>query len=169
MSEPSTNPMRQALRALTHGVYVLSVAADDVDDFLVVSLAMQCSVEPPRIAFALSTNARILTSIREARGGAFSILGERDAIVARRYGAPGGVRNIPKNPERTSAGHPIPPELSFWLEFSIVQEIAAGDHILFVADVTGAGKSLPPDTSGDDQSTSFTPLTLARSGFPYAG
>jgi flavin reductase (DIM6/NTAB) family NADH-FMN oxidoreductase RutF len=164
MSEVSKDPLRRSLRALTHGVYVLSTshASSDAgsDDFLIVSLATQCSVEPPRVALALSVNARILSPFRSANGGVLSILAGSDIAAVRRYGAPGGVRHPPTDCARGTNGHPVPPEASFAIELQIVSEQAVGDHVLFVCDATGA-------TARAD--TSFAPLTLQSSGFPYAG
>ena len=205
MSELSKDPVRVALRALTHGVYVLSVALQDeteaerkstpVDDYLIVALVMQCSVEPPRIAFALSPNARILQALRSANGAVLSTLDETQLAAVRRYGAPGGVRRTPVNPARSSRGHPVPPEASHWLSLRTLTETNAGDHLLFVADVTdaavrsvlaaprmptdmnaGSTSAMLPEPTGETSAHSratsvnaFAPLTLASTGFPYAG
>lgn len=152
--------MRRALRALTHGVYVLSVQADNHDNYVVLSLVMQCSVQPPRIALALATNARILTAFRSAGGGALSILDASERTAVRRYGAPGGMRHRLPDVARTTHDHPVPPEASFVLTLEIFNEQLVGDHVMFVADVIDASASAAAE---------FTPLTLANSGFPYAG
>ncbi|MEP6762820.1 MAG: flavin reductase family protein [Gemmatimonadaceae bacterium] len=176
MSELSTSPARVALRALTHGVYVLSVSDGQMDDYLIVSLAMQCSVEPPRIAFALSPNARIVSALRAANGALLSTLDVSQKPAVRRYGAPGGVRQMPADAKRSTAGHPIPPEASHWLQLKTFMEVSVGDHLLFVADVTDAGvtgvgvaSENSGDSGADGSSGSFTPLTLMNSAFPYAG
>lgn len=152
--------MRQALRALTHGVYVLGVHHENRDDYLIVSLVTQCSIEPPRVALALSAAARVISSFRNACGGSLSILDASQLAAVRRYGAPGGVRHAPHPVARTSNHHPIPPEASFVLTLSINHEHPVGDHVLFVADVIDASASAPPD---------FKALTLVATGFPYAG
>lgn len=190
MSEPSVNAMRQTLRSMSTGVYILSVHAENADEYLVVSLAMQCSVAPPRIAFALTPSARIVAALRNARSGVLTVLGDGDLAAIRRYGAPGGVRNMPANPARTTDGHPIPPEARRWLTLALVDETVVGDHVLFVASVTGAGirermesgadavseasaqHSSPDSPAVTDAARSgdtFRPLTLAATGFPYAG
>lgn len=160
MTEVSRNPMRRALRALTHGVYVLGVRHAEQDDFLVVSLVTQCSVEPPRVAIALSANARILQAFRDSHGGALSILDVTQRAAVRRYGAPGGVRHLPDNVTRTVQQHPAAPEASFVLALTVYGEQVAGDHVLFIADVLDATALA---------SAEFNPLTLADTGFPYAG
>ncbi|MBC8089150.1 MAG: flavin reductase [Phycisphaerae bacterium] len=159
MSEPSTNPMRRALRAMTHGVYVLSVSHAQRDEYIVVALAMQCSVEPPRVAFSVSNSSRILGVLRAAGGGVLSVLDASQRVAVRRYGTPGGVRNASSEVSRSEHGHPIAPEGAFWMQLQVHTEIAAGDHVLFVADVLQAGTN----------SDAFDPLTLAASKFPYAG
>ena len=176
MSELSTDPTRVALRALTHGVYVLSVSVGQSDDYLIVSLVMQCSVEPPRIAFALSPNARIVSMLRAANGALLSTLDMSQKPAVRRYGAPGGVRQMPVEVKRSSGGHPIPPEASHWLQLQIFMEVSVGDHLLFVADVTDAGNAgvekttdSNNDSAADKSAVKFTPLTVQNSGFPYAG
>lgn len=176
MSELSTNPTRVALRALTHGVYVLSVSDGQSDDYLVVSLAMQCSVEPPRIAFALSPNARIVPMLRAANGALLSTLDISQKAAVRRYGAPGGVRQMPVAAKRSNGGHPVPPEANHWLQFQTFMEVSVGDHLLFVADVTDAENSgiektteSNHDSAVDKSAVKFEPLTLQNSGFPYAG
>ncbi|MEP6781797.1 MAG: flavin reductase family protein [Gemmatimonadaceae bacterium] len=176
MSEQSTDPTRVALRALTHGVYVLSVSDGQRDDYLIVSLAMQCSVEPPRVAFAVSPNARIVSTLRAANGALLSTLDMSQKPAVRRYGAPGGVRQVPVDAKRSSGGHPIPPEARHWLQLQTFMEVSVGDHLLFVADVTDAGISgveKTPDSNNDsaaaESAEKFEPLTLQNSGFPYAG
>lgn len=162
MSELSSDPTRRALRALTHGVYVLSTHHATADDFLIVSLVMQCSVEPPRVAVAISTNARILQSFCASHRGVLSVLDNGQLAAIRRYGTPGGVRHAPHDARRTAHQILIPPEASFWLELEIHTEQSDADHVLFVANVIGAGVA----ASGESP---FTPLTLANTGFPYAG
>lgn len=164
MSEPSSDPTRRALRALTHGVYVLSTHHNGTDEFLIVSLAMQASVEPPRIAFAISTNARILDSIRESKRSVLGVLATGNTAAIRRYGTPGGVRHAPTDSARTTSQIIIPPEASFWLELDVHAEAnteSVADHVLFVANVIGAGVA--------STNLPFVPLTLADTGFPYAG
>jgi flavin reductase (DIM6/NTAB) family NADH-FMN oxidoreductase RutF len=153
--------MRRALRALTHGVYVLTVRTGEKDEYLIVSLVMQCSVEPPRVAIALASGARVLRSFRAHGGGVLAILDATQQAAVRRYGTPGGVRHAPADVSRTLTGHPIPPESAFWMGVSIVDELPSGDHVVFVANVVEAGVL--------DAAATFTPYTLAGSGFPYAG
>jgi flavin reductase (DIM6/NTAB) family NADH-FMN oxidoreductase RutF len=143
-------------------VYVLSTYHAESDDFLIISLAMQCSVEPPRVAAAISTNARILQSFRQSHRGVLSVLNGDQIAAVRRYGTPGGVRQTPNDARRTAHQILIPPEASFWLELEIHTEQSDADHVLFVANVIGAGVAA---TGGSP----FTPLTLANTGFPYAG
>lgn len=178
MSEPSANPMRRALRAMTHGVYVLSLRHDGHDDYLVVALAMQCSVQPPRIAFALAHGARVLPALRAVGSAAFSVLGVNDVAAVRRYGVPGGVKQLPLTVVHTAEGHPVPPEARYWMRVRTASETSAGDHVLFVADVvdaTVAGEASRDASDGAvaasdvPASPPFVPLTLAATGFPYAG
>ena len=170
MSELSTNPTRRALRALTHGVYVLSVQHDHQDAFLVVSLVMQCSVEPPRIAMALAHGARILPALVAAKGGVLGVLDASQKAAVRRYGAPGGVRNPPHAAQRTAQQHAIPPEVAFWMELSVVSTTNVGDHTLVIADVTSAGVTGRLSVSdAPSDAVSFVPMILAASAFPYAG
>jgi len=163
VSEPSANPMRQALRAMTHGVYVLSVRHAEHDEYIIVALAMQCSVEPPRVALAVSHNARILEPLLSAGGAVFSVLSVHQVAAIRRYGTPGGVRHRLTERNRSANGHPIPPEGSFWMELRIVSESDGGDHRVLIADVIDAGANASEKAEG------FEPLTLAASKLPYGG
>lgn len=155
--------MRRALRAMTHGMYVLSVRSErqgeQIDEHIVLALAMQCSVEPPRVAFAVSNNSRILGSLHDAGSAVLSILDAGQAAAVRRYGTPGGVRHASTEFARSALGHPIPPEGAFWMELSIVSEIGGGDHAVFLGEVIAAGAN----------ADAFEPLTLAASKFPYGG
>ncbi|MGV3708203.1 MAG: flavin reductase family protein [Gemmatimonas sp.] len=160
MSEVSKSPLRRSLRALTHGIYVLSASHDGADEYVVLSLVSQCSVEPPRVALALSVNARMLRTFRAAGSGVLGILGAGDIPAVRRYGAPGGMRHAPSEVVHTANGHPVPAEARFALELVIASEHLVGDHVLFVCDATGA------TAFGDEP---FVPFTLAASGLPYAG
>ena len=175
MSELSRDPMRQSLRALTHGVYVLSTRAEQLDTYLIVSLAMQCSVQPPRIAFALTPNARIAAAIRFAGGGIISVLNASQLAAVRRYGAPGSVKHAPPSPERDASGFSIPPEASYAISFRLAQEFAVGDHTMFIVDAVAA-RVMHPDALApallDTQSTRaqpFAAMILTATGFPYAG
>ena len=159
MSEPSTNPMRRALRAMTHGMYVLSVRHEQHDEYVIVALAMQCSVEPPRIALSVSNNSRILNALRAAGGGVLAVLDTAQTGAVRRYGTPGGVRNASVDVTRSTHSHPIPPECSCWMDLRVTGQMDGGDHVIFVTDVVAAGANAEV----------FQPLTLADSQFPYAG
>jgi flavin reductase (DIM6/NTAB) family NADH-FMN oxidoreductase RutF len=171
VSEPSRDPVRRVLRALTHGVYVLGVnggqqAEGPRDDYVIVSLVMQCSVEPARVAFALALRSRVLATVRQARGCTLALLDVAQRAAVKRYGAPGGVRGAPEAPHRSAmGGHPVAPEGAGWLALSMVQELAVGDHVLVVADVVEAGGAI---TLGDVP-PSFAAMTLGASGLPYAG
>ena len=162
MSELSADPTRRALRAITHGVYVLSCHHNGSDDFLIVSLVMQTSVEPPRVAMAISNNARILQLFRDSGHGVLSVLAAGDIAAVRRYGTPGGVRHAPVDAARSGGNIAIPPEAAYWLELRIHTEQSDADHVLFVANVIGAGVTAAGDSP-------FVPLTLANTGYPYAG
>ena len=177
MSELSNDPMRLALRAMTHGVYVLSLRHDDTDDYLIISLATQCSVQPPRIAFAVANESRILFALRSTASGVFSVLDTSQLAAVRRYGAPGGVKHVPDAPRRTvtpgAMGHPVPPEASHSIVFRIHGEVHGGDHVLFIADVVRAmplhDEAASSGNAQRDGLQSRAPLTLRATGFPYAG
>jgi flavin reductase (DIM6/NTAB) family NADH-FMN oxidoreductase RutF len=179
MSEISRHPVRRTLRAMTHGVYVLSAHHHGHDAYIVISLAMQCSVQPPRITFAVTPGARVVAALRGANGGVLSVLDASQTAAVRRYGAPGGVKHPPERPERDASGHPVPGEASHWMSFTVAQEMSVGDHLLFVADVThaavrnperGANNALAGDVVGGGEAQKpLAPMILGNTGFPYAG
>ena len=123
---------------------------------------MQSSFEPPMLALAVEGDSHTCQVIRASGAFAVSVYESGQRELAGRLG-----RTFAKHPEKLEAdkwqpgpatGSPVLVAALGWVECRVQSSTTSGDHILFVAEVVGAG-----------QNREGTPLTLKEAGFKYSG
>lgn len=138
--------LRDVMRRVPAGVAVVTVDHDGERLGLTVSSLVSLSLAPPLVGLALGRHAALHEILRGA--GAFAVtylpFGERGQRLAAHFarGVPPiamwhGIELRPGRP--TGDGHP--PQLAAaagWLDCRVVGEHEAGDHTLFIAEVTAA-------------------------------
>lgn len=165
MHEHDSNAhVRQAIRTLQYGLYVLTCGAGKNARAASVTWVTQVSMHPRRVAVAVRRDSHIYVALREAGAFALNVVGEGDRGLASaffRYIEPADSRfkdYVFEAGELTGA--PLLLDAIAWLECRVVEEAnSGGDHGLFVADVL-AGAVRRPDTPA---------MSLAATGWSYGG
>jgi flavin reductase (DIM6/NTAB) family NADH-FMN oxidoreductase RutF len=143
---PIPDHMKQVLAKpigrLPSGVYILTAAKGDHHMAMLASWVQQASFDPPCISVAMAKDRPILPVIRETSRLALSILPANDTALMKKY-----ARGIPPGDDpfagvtitTTPAGLRAFDTALAWLECKLVKECEfGGDHLLLVAEVTGA-------------------------------
>lgn len=152
---------RTVLRMFTYGLYALTVPDKATGHAATVNWVTQTSFEPPMLAISVEKNSRSIGLMREH--GVFAInvyRGDQKDLagqLGRRYtNRPDKFNGVPWNTDVTGA--PLLANALGYLECKVTAEADAGDSVVFVAEVVGAGVR-----------SNETPLTMASAGFRHAG
>ena len=102
------------------------------------SWIQQASFDPPLVTIAVKTGRPILDLIRTSKGFAVSLLGEDSNLLVGLF-AKGDAEALTKVKHTPSpAGHPVLRDAVAWLDCALRQDVATGDHVLCVGEVTAA-------------------------------
>jgi len=124
------------------GVYILTAASGDHHMAMLASWVQQASFDPPCLSIAVAKDRPILEVIRESGRVALSVLPEKDTTLMKKYArgigpaedAFAGVTIV-----TTPGGLRAMDAALAWLECKVVKECDfGGDHLVVVAEVTGA-------------------------------
>jgi flavin reductase (DIM6/NTAB) family NADH-FMN oxidoreductase RutF len=140
---PDGDDLRAVFRRVPAGVGVVTVDHDGERLGLTVSAIVSLSLDPPLVGVAVARKAAMHEILRGA--GAFAVgflaAGDEGARLAAHFarGVPPIAmwHRIALRPGRDG----LPPQLATaagWLDCRTIAEHAAGDHTLFVAEVTAA-------------------------------
>ncbi len=153
---------KHVLRSLTNGLYALGVRGPAAAAHVtLVSWLTQVSVEPPLVAVAIRRESKTLDLVRWSSAFGVSVLARGSEALASRLG-----RSSSEAPEKLSGvelragpalGVPLLATSVGWLECRVVDQLSAGDHVVFLAEVIEAGV-------GDGE-----PLGAAEVGWRYGG
>jgi len=128
--------LRGLMRYVPHPVAVLSVEHERDRMGVTVSSLVSLSLEPPLVGVSIGKQASVYEILRNAGAFTVSILGDRQADLARRFasGNPpivhwAGVETLDGTHAPRLAG------ALGWLEATTLAEHDAGDHTFFVARV----------------------------------
>ena len=96
--------IKNAMSAITHGVYVLGVHTPEKDNLMTAAWLCQVSSAPPTLAVAVSSKHLTTQLISQAGGFAVSVLSEEQRETALRNGSLAGTATSfwtrPQCPER---------------------------------------------------------------------
>lgn len=153
---------RTVMRSFTYGMYVVGVRAGDTSNVFTANWITQVAFEPPTVAISVEHDAFSLDLIRASGVFAISVLRADQKEVAMTLG-----RAYRKTPEKVDAyplesapsGCPTLPSAIGYVDCQVTGEMPAGDHVVFLAEVTSVGQFGEP---GD-------PLVMRAAGFKYAG
>jgi flavin reductase (DIM6/NTAB) family NADH-FMN oxidoreductase RutF len=134
VSDPGAD-QRALFRRWPAGVAVVVAEAAGRRAGLTVSSLLSLSLEPPLVAIALSRSASLYEVLREADGWAVSILAADQGHLAQHF-----ARNVPPIAlwNRVEVREDEPRLLAAaagWILASTVDEVAGGDHTLFLGRV----------------------------------
>jgi flavin reductase (DIM6/NTAB) family NADH-FMN oxidoreductase RutF len=129
--------VRALLSRYSTGVCVLTVSSGAHKLGLTVGSLVSLSLDPPLVGFAISREAAMHELVREAGGGALSLLAAGQEWLAQHF-----ARGVPPiamwhriAAEEGANGAPLLVGALGWLECSLREELAAGTHTFFVCEV----------------------------------
>ena len=152
---------KDLLRRLPFGMFVVTVSEGETQNAFTANWLTQVAFEPPMIMVSVENEGRSLAMIRKGGVLAVNLLGEDQRDLAGQLG-----RSFARNPHKLDGvphhpapnGSPILEGALGWLACRVTGELPAGDHTVFVAEITGAGVLREGAL-----------LTMAAAGFRYSG
>jgi flavin reductase (DIM6/NTAB) family NADH-FMN oxidoreductase RutF len=155
------NAKKKALRLITYGLYVAT--SRHGDDFAAgtINWVSQSSFTPALIMAGIKVDSRLHAVIATSRVFAIHIVGKDQKDLATTF-FKGADRQGDKISgfafEDGSTGAPILIDAPAWFECRVLDQVARGDHTIYVGEVVGAGVRRDAE-----------PLTLRDTGFFYGG
>ena len=147
-----------AFTALVHGVYVVTTRLGEKINGMTAAWVAQVSLKPLLVMVSIAPSRYSHTLIKESGIFAINVLTAEQVEVAKRFGYKSG-RKIDKfaglDCLAAGSGAPVLPQAYAYLDLKLVHTYTAGDHTLFVGEVTEA-KILQPQSS---------PLIFKKSDF----
>jgi flavin reductase len=129
--------LRVVLSRYPTGVSVLTVAAGEQKLGLTIGSLVSLSLDPPLVGFAVSKEAAMHELLREAGGGAISILSAGQDWLAQHF-----ARGVPPiamwhriSTMEGSTGAPLLVGARGWLECALSDELSVGTHTFFTCSV----------------------------------
>jgi flavin reductase (DIM6/NTAB) family NADH-FMN oxidoreductase RutF len=156
----------EVCRRLTAGVYVVSAAHGGAADAFTAAWVMQVSFDPLLVAVSVNPGHATWPLIRDGRRFVISVLGSGQQDLARHFGTSSG-RDHDKVSEiawvTAGQGHALAAAAA-WLECTVHDIVAAGDHTIVIADVVNGAVLQPAvaplryaDTGNMDGSATLFP------------
>jgi flavin reductase (DIM6/NTAB) family NADH-FMN oxidoreductase RutF len=143
---------RRVLWTMPSGLYLVGSRAGERRNGMTLNWATQLSFAPKLIGISVEQEAFTHELIVEGRAFSLCILDREDRAAVRKFVKPVAVdlaeSTLNGFPFRDGpvTGVPILEQSVAWLECRVVQEVACGDHTLFVGEVAGSGFAKAEDT-----------------------
>ncbi|ABG04217.1 flavin reductase-like, FMN-binding protein [Rubrobacter xylanophilus DSM 9941] len=143
----SRESILEAMRHLTHGVYVLGTRRGRQSNAMTASWVMQTSERPPAVAVAIRHDRYTHDMVMESGTFALSILRDGQVNLAHHFSETSGeyhdkLQGVPYG--LTPGGSPYLLDCLAYLDCRVMDTARAGDHTLVVGEVT-AGETLAND------------------------
>lgn len=134
--------IKQALRRLEYGVYVVSMGRGEEGNAFTASWITQVSSEPPMVAIAVHNKHQSARLLSEQDAYVINMLPENGVATAKTYYGPAEsgyeklkAKDIESAPETGTAR--LSGAIGF-LDCKIVDRVKTGNHTLYVAEVVAA-------------------------------
>ncbi|MBB6450720.1 flavin reductase (DIM6/NTAB) family NADH-FMN oxidoreductase RutF [Geomicrobium halophilum] len=124
---------RQAMGTFSTGVTVISTEVDAKTHGMTANAFMSVSLDPKLVAVSVDHQASIYEEIRTARRYAVSILDDSQEEISKTFA--NQIRGKEQFAFATFRDLPVIPDALVHLACDVVQEIAAGDHTIFIGEV----------------------------------
>jgi flavin reductase (DIM6/NTAB) family NADH-FMN oxidoreductase RutF len=143
---------RRALWTMPYGLYVVGCRSGEHRNAMTCNWATQLSFDPKLIGIGVEQTAVTHDLIHD--GGAFSlcIIDREDRAIVRKFVKPVDVDTEAHTlngfayHDAAVTGVPVLDQAVAWLECQVRQEVACGNHTLFIAEVVNAGFQRAEDT-----------------------
>jgi flavin reductase (DIM6/NTAB) family NADH-FMN oxidoreductase RutF len=136
VAETDADRLRELMSRHPAGVCVLTIASGEHKLGLTVGSLVSLSLDPPLVGFAISREAAMHELLREAGGGALSVLAAGQEWLAQHF-----ARGVPPiamwhsiATEEGAHGAPLLVGALGWLECALSEEVDAGTHTFFVCE-----------------------------------
>lgn len=127
--------LRRAMGRFATGVAVVTTGTENDPHGMTINSLTSVSLDPPLVLVCLTKEARTTQAVRETGSFAISVLSVRQEQLAMRF-AKRGEDHFGGLPLRYENHHvPVVPRAMAHVECVIAEEIAAGDHIVFLGRV----------------------------------
>lgn len=159
----SPSPKNPALRLLSSGLYVLTVAYDGQIAAGTVNWLSQASFNPPLVMVGIKVKSQIHNLVQKSRTFAINIPAEGQKEIAQAFFRPskiepGRINGYPYQPG-PQTGSPLLLDLPAWFEARVTDAVKRGDHTIFVAEVVSSGLRDPK----------ARPLMIGETKWSYGG
>ncbi len=130
-----------ALQSVPYGLFVVGSNEDGMAVTIVANWGMQVSFKPSLVAVSIENDSRMRAAIEKCRAFSVNLLPAKGLRVAKKFLKP---REIPVGEyggrlvTGSRSGMPFLNEAMACMECSVVASHAAGDHVLFIGEVTDA-------------------------------
>src|ERR1700712_5721543 len=131
-----SDSLRDAFGHFPTGVVAIAAEVDDVRIGLAASTFVPVSLDPPLVSFCVQNTSTTWPKLAKSPRLGISVLGERHDGAARALAARTGDRFAGLTTVTSAQGAVFIEGTSVWVESSIEQSIAAGDHSLIILRVT---------------------------------
>jgi flavin reductase (DIM6/NTAB) family NADH-FMN oxidoreductase RutF len=160
---PETDTTREVLRMFNYGLYVAAGIGSEGPHAATISWVSQASFEPRLISVAMRKGTAICNTVLDSRRFSLHVVGAEQNDFAKAF------FKVNRATDDVIAGYhytlsesglPIFDAASAWLECAVTEVASlAGDHAVFIAQVTASGSRTPP----------ITPLALKDTPWHYGG
>ncbi len=149
------------LRRIPYGLYAVGVAHEGEVNAFTANWLSQAAFEPPAVMVAVENDGKSIAMIRASGVFTLSLFATGQRELAGQLG-----RSFARNSRKLEGiahhpganGCPILDEALGFLQCRVTGELIAGDHTVFVGEITEAGTLREGET-----------LTMAETGFRYSG
>jgi flavin reductase (DIM6/NTAB) family NADH-FMN oxidoreductase RutF len=121
------------------GVTVITSGSGDHADGTTVNSFTSVSLEPPLVLFCLHKDSRLRPVLEESGRFVVNFLGGQQERIARAFAGKATAAIHDETHHHSDGGLPILSEALAFLACETVQELPAGDHIIFLGEVAELG------------------------------
>ena len=137
-SHTSKETFRHVIGHFASGVTVLTTRSGGEDFGATASAVSSLSLEPPMLLVCLNTRGSTQEAIHASRVFGVNILDEDQGIVAERFASSRGAKFDGLNVDRGAGDVPLLADSLAYCECSVAEDVVAGTHRVFLANVTRA-------------------------------
>jgi len=138
VSQTDRETFRHVIGHFASGVTVLTTHHGGEDFGATASAVSSLSLDPPMLLVCLNTRGSTQQAIHGSRAFGVNILDEDQGIVAERFASPHGPKFEGLNVERGEGDVPLLADSLAYCECSVAEDVVAGTHRVFLANVTRA-------------------------------
>ena len=126
--------------SLTHGIYVVGVAAGGRTNAFTAAWVMQSSFKPPMLALSINPLHSSFALLKAGGGFTVNVLRSGQKELAMHFGTPMVGNKLDSIAWREAGrGAPILDEAMAWFECELAGERPSGDHVLVLGQVVNGG------------------------------